>query len=234
MSSQNAEATGAFTYNLDLVLCIDVTGSMNKIIKDVKTNALNFHEALLSKMASKQKSVSQLRVRVIAFRDMMADNPCFIESKFFVLPEEKTEFFKFVELLKAKGGGGDGPESGLEAISLAITSDWVQSGNKVRHAIVVWTDARPHPLEKGLLSRPQGFETRLATSLTQLTDWWESPQDSMLRNEAKRLVIFAPDGPEWSQLVENWNQTIFYESKAGQGLKDFEFDTILDLLVQSI
>lgn len=51
------------------------------------------------------------------------------ESQFFILPEEKQEFYNFVSQIKA-GGGGDEPESGLEALALALRSDFVKDGDK--------------------------------------------------------------------------------------------------------
>ena len=42
-------------YNVDIVMCIDATGSMGPIINDVKANALSFYQKF-GKMASMQTS----------------------------------------------------------------------------------------------------------------------------------------------------------------------------------
>lgn len=40
---------------------------------------------------------------------MFADQDCFVESRFYELPNEHHDFGLFVGTLKAKGGGGDVP-----------------------------------------------------------------------------------------------------------------------------
>ena len=54
-------------YNVDIVMCIDATGSMASIIDDVKRNALSFYQKFVDEMEAKAKSVQQLRIKVIAF-----------------------------------------------------------------------------------------------------------------------------------------------------------------------
>lgn len=60
-------------YNVDMVFCIDATGSMSPVLETVKQNALNFYDDVTKVMNEKQKSIDRLRIRVIAFRDYLAD-----------------------------------------------------------------------------------------------------------------------------------------------------------------
>lgn len=221
-------------YNVDLVMVIDVTGSMGHIIQEVRSAAINFHEQLSKRMSDKGKRIARLRVRVVAFRDMFADQECFIESRFFELPQEHAEFSTFVASLKAKGGGGDGPESALEALSLAMHSDWTKEGDKRRHVIVLWSDARPHPLEKGVGNVPAPLANRVCSSFGSLTDEWELGQECGMERSTRRLVLYAPETSGWNEIVESWSQTINFPSKAGKGLREFEMNTILDALANSI
>jgi len=221
-------------YNVDLVMVIDLTGSMGHIISAVRAAAINFQEQLFLRLAERGKAVSQLRVRVVGFRDMFADQECFIESKFFELPNEKEDFSLFVNSLKAKGGGGDGPESGLEALSLAIHSDWTKQGDRRRHVVVVWSDAKPHPLGVRQSSIVGDFGSRICRSFDDLTDAWETGQDSGLDKNSRRLVLYAPDTSEWQTISESWSQVIHFPSKAGQGLREFEMNSILDGLANSV
>jgi hypothetical protein len=122
------------------VFCIDVTGSMTPILDAVKTNALRFYEDVQTNLTAKGKIVDELRVRVVAFRDLFADGEAALsESPFFLLPGEQAAFSDFVGGLVPEGGG-DAPESGLEAVSLAINSDWTTRGDRRRQVVVVWTD----------------------------------------------------------------------------------------------
>ena len=115
-------APRGLTYAVDIVFCIDATGSMTPIIDQVKANALRFYDDVQSNLTAKGKNVDQLRVRVIGFRDFAADGAAALdESPFFTLPDEQADFSAFVNGLVAEGGG-DAPESGLEAVALAIDS----------------------------------------------------------------------------------------------------------------
>ena len=56
------------------------------------------------------------------------------------MPKQSFEFKKFVSSIEACGGG-NGPENALEAIALALKSEWTTSGAKRRHVIFVFSDA---------------------------------------------------------------------------------------------
>ena len=70
---QAPTATKGLRYAVDIVFCIDVTGSMTPILDRVKDNALRFYDDVQKNLTDKGKNVDELRVRVIAFRDFKAD-----------------------------------------------------------------------------------------------------------------------------------------------------------------
>ena len=75
------------TYHVDMVFCIDATGSMRHVLDFVKQNALNLYRDVAAEMEKKHKTIDQLRVRVIAFRDYINDGEeAMLSSDFFVLP----------------------------------------------------------------------------------------------------------------------------------------------------
>lgn len=230
-------------YNVDIAFCIDCTESMDNVLNIIKERALTFHGDLLSRMREKQKTVDGLRVRVVAFRDYAAydqerskgyaGNEPMLVTDFFRLPDEAEKLELAVRSLQPRGGG-DFPEDGLEAVAYAIRSDWDRSlGSKHRHVIVVWTDAQPHELGFGKASSryPKG----MAGSIGELTAWWGNPVSrGFCDQEAKRLVLFTPNEGEWNFLSEQWDQVIHYPSKAGNGLSELDYETILSCLSQSI
>ena len=61
------------TYHVDMVFCIDATGSMRHVLDFVKQNALSLYQDVCGAMDKKHKVISQMRIRVIAFRDYVAD-----------------------------------------------------------------------------------------------------------------------------------------------------------------
>lgn len=221
------------TYNVDMVFCIDCTGSMDNIIDIVKNNALNFYQDVTNVMEEKHKHISQLRVRVVAFRDYLADGKdAMLVTNFFKLPEEAAEFEKCVRSLKAEGGGDD-PEDGLEALAYAIKSKWDTEGMKRRQVIVVWTDAATHALGFGRSS--EFYPNGMAKDLQELSSWWGGGQEKgYMDNNAKRLVLYAPDEPAWNVISANWDNVLHFPSTAGDGLSELEYGEIINTITNTI
>jgi hypothetical protein len=218
---------------VDIVLCIDSTASMRNIIERAKAGALKFHDDLMAAMQEKQKMIDELRIKVISFRDYYVDgDDSMRESKFFQLPQESESFTAFVKAIEAKGGG-DEPENGLEALALAMKSDWVRTGDKRRHIIVIWTDASTHPLEKHADTKPSIYPASMAPDFDHLTDMWDG-QSSNMDYSAKRLVIFAPDAYAWTDISNHWENVLQFQSKAGEGLEEIEYREIIDVVASSI
>ena len=224
-------APRGLSYAVDIVFCIDVTGSMTPIIDQVKANALRFYDDVQSNLTAKGKNVDQLRVRVIAFRDFAADGAAALdESPFFTLPDERADFSEFVNGLVAEGGG-DAPESGLEAVALAIDSPWTTTGDRRRQVIVVWTDQPAQPLSPAVL--PPDIASRVPADFSALTDAWEDEQGRM-GSSSKRLILFAPDGPGWSDISGVWENVVHHPSQAGGGLSEVDYGTIVDSIGNSV
>jgi hypothetical protein len=231
---QRAMGGRSMDYTVDMVFCIDATGSMEdttgsrmKVINMVKQNALNFYSDFDRIMTGKNKKVRQLRVRIVAFRDYLADGAdAMMVTDFFMLPQQEREFEACINSIHADGGG-DIPEDGLEALAYAIKSKWTTEGAKKRQVIVVWTDAGTHDLGfgKGSDYYPNG----MPQTLDDLSGWW----DDMDRN-AKRLVLFAPDENGWSYISQNWENTVHIPSVAGGGLAEQSYGEILNAIANSV
>ena len=232
-AGSNANESLAISYAVDIVFVIDITGSMNPVLDNVKSAALSFHDDLERVMIEKGKSISNLRVRVIAYRDYL-DNEAdaLVQSPFYRLPEDRSQFDSFVRALAA-GGGGDEPESGLEALGAAIMSDWERGMDRRRHLIVLFTDARAHPLERSahIMSIPQG----VPRDMNQLVDAWEGDgQMTGMEHSAKRLMLYAPDLEPWNGISEDWQNTLHFPSAAGDGMDDYTFTEILNQIAASV
>lgn len=219
-------------YCVDIVMCIDATGSMAPIINEVKENALSFYEKFVDGMEDADKAVDQLRIKVIVFRDYICDSEPMTESEFFILPNQKDEFKRFVEKIEACGGG-DVPENALEAIALALKSKWTTAGSKRRHAILVFTDESA--LSLGERKDCPSYPSSMPQSLAELGTWWEGTDQSLgstYQPKAGRLVAFVPNAEPWSEL-QAWNRYWPAFSQAGMGLKDVDIQSAIDLLVGS-
>ncbi|MGW7355450.1 vWA domain-containing protein [Streptomyces sp. NPDC054802] len=227
---------GNLQYAVDIVLCVDATGSMFPVLDTVKRSALQFHDRLNDVMAKKGKAISQLRLKVIAFRDFGDNASDAIEQTDFLhLPGQARDFESFVRGIDA-GGGGDIPESGLEALALAINSPWETGLDRRRHVIVMFTDAPAHPLGTVGVSA-QSYPAEIPRSLDDLFEQWgyARSQTAVMEQSAKRLVLFAPDLAPWSDpIAEEWDLTLHFASKAGEGLEEFEMDEIIETIANSL
>lgn len=202
---------GGANYPIDIVFCIDVTGSMHDCIENVKKMAVNFKDDFLAAMQEAGKECSGgIRTKVIAFRDEKIGENMNV-SPFFTMPEQEGDFKAFVGDLK-EAGGGDDPESAYEALIEAFKSDWVKDGAKRRWVTVMFTDAPAHP-----------------ENLEKLVDEWNG-----LEHNFKRLVIFAPDHPSWTEVVGQGSNIVFLPSKAGEGLEEHDKQAILKALAASV
>lgn len=222
-------------YNVDIAMVIDATGSMRPLLDTVKKSALNFYSDLTKAMEKEDKYIDVLRVRIIAFRDYLADGKeAMLATDFFTLPAEAKEFEKLLNSIQAvKGSGGDDPEDGLEALAYAIKSKWTQEGDKRRHVIVCWSDDATHPLGYG--SAAANYPKSMAKDYNELTEWWgDKYNPGLMDNNAKRLLIYAPDVKYWKNLSDDWDNVIHFPSQAGRGLEGLEYEEILNAIANSI
>ncbi|RII14985.1 hypothetical protein DSC45_19000 [Streptomyces sp. YIM 130001] len=236
MSSDLEKYHGNLQYAVDIVMCIDATGSMNPVLDIVKNSSLQFHQRLHDVMAKKSKEISQLRLKVIAFRDFGDDPSDAIEQTDFLhLPRQVPEFETFVRSLRAIGGG-DIPESGLEALALAINSPWETGLDRRRHVIVLFTDAPAHPLGT-VGASAQTYPKDIPRSMEDLFEQWgyARSQTAVMEQSAKRLVLFAPEDEPWKEAIgEDWDLTLHFPSRAGEGLEEFEMDEIIETIANSL
>lgn len=223
-------ANQGLDYNVDLIMCIDGTGSMNDKIKDVKDNALTFYKKFKDAMDKSGRMVNQLRVKVIVFRDYSCDAQPMVESPFYVLSgnsdDESPAFQSFVNAIEASGGG-DAPENALEAIALAINSDWVRTGAVRRHVIQVYTDAPALELQKR--AGQPGYPSDMPADLSELHELWFG---QTMEPRAKRLQIFAPNCEPWSTEICSWDKTVWIPVSAG--LAEADVESCIHVLVESI
>ncbi len=226
----DAQNTG-LTYAVDLALCIDATGSMSPILDLVKGNALRFHGDVMRAMWAKQKRIDRLRARVIVFRDLFEDGEeALAASDFFALPQDQAAFAGFLGSIRAFGGG-DEPESGLEALAVAMNSSWVRACDRRRHVMVIWTDASAHRLEEAVGRRTRGYPGGLPRSFAELEVLWEG---ETMDQSGKRLLIYAPDVAPWTGMQDDWESVVHVASRAGTGLGEHDYADVLEVIANSV
>lgn len=218
--------------NIDVVFCIDGTGSMAPCIESVKSNARRFHLEFVSAMTDLGSEIDSMRVKVIVFRDYHDDGgQAMVQSPFFELPTDTADFEKFLADISANGGG-DGPENGLEAMYYAMKSDFT-TGAKDRQVIVLFTDDEALDLKQR--ASEAGYPADMVDEAGLIEMWACMAQDSgfKLRERNKRLVMFAPDGTKYKALKSKLNRSVFEPVNMADGLGDIDFKEIIKIIAAS-
>ena len=228
MLGSMGEGEEGIATNVDIVFVIDATRSMQTTIDMVKESALSFQDKLYDFMDEAKRSINNLRIKVVWFRD-------------------------FVNGIH-EAGGGDDPESGLEALTMAMRSDFVQEGEKKRHIIVLFTDAAAHPFEdydeltaeaakKGC--KPTMYPKNMPKNISEFYNAWEGNamnQDALgcdgentkLDADGRRIVLFAPNDYPWCDMEVNLSHVIRKDIEAGQGGSELEMNEVYTLIAYSM
>lgn len=263
MSNYRFDASESFDYCVDVVFVVDVTGSMGPILSEAKSHMMTLHEQLLKSLAEKGKYVSELRVRIVAFRDFV-DYPdsALVYSAFMSMPNQQADLQLWVNSLQAMHGGVEvpgqpEPESGLEGLGVAITSDWTNRGTRRRHIICLFSDTSAYSLEQTashmasarrkdrkrwaelypehLYMSGADSRFRLPRSWAELTNLWSyAPPHGAMEPESKRLLLFTPALTPWYEISNVWDNVIHYPVDYGQGLQGVPFAQILNVVAQSV
>ena len=201
--------TGDNRLSVDVVMCIDVTGSMSDIIRTVKNNAIQFYDIFKEECDAEGIELGSLNAQVIDFRDKNVDASWLNTSRTYALPGERDNYNDWVNSLYADGGG-DTAESGLEALDVAFDkTDWGADDGYHRQVVILWTDA-PYLI---------GEEFTALTVEDLEAKWNKLPS-------GRRLILFAPNGTDynggsWSEL-DGWRNLI-HETDLYSGFNDFRY-----------
>lgn len=218
--------------NVDIVFVIDATGSMAPCIRQTTAVAADLLPRIQEALGAKKRRVDQLRTKVIAFRDYYCDNEPMVQSQFYQHPGQEAAFRAFLDGLEATGGG-DAPENSLEALYEAIKSDWVDTGAKRRHIVVLMTDAAPHPLDHPKRASAKGYPADMPKNLTELMLAWDDGQGK-LNSNARRMAVFAPEDKVWRGIADTWELVSYMPCRAAAGLADADMDVVVKWIAESI
>jgi len=203
-------------YPIDIVFVVDATESMGPLLDTVKDRILRLESDLRARLQESGKDIDSLRARLIAFRDIIDDpESAIVATDFFDLPAQQ-DAFKSAILGIRPFGGADAPESGLEALFIAMRSEWrrVPRDLKRRHIIMLFTDQDAHELGEVRIPLKYANEPH-PKSMAELKRLWGPPSDqALVDGRYRRLVLFAPavvvvDGrlvkTHWEQIAAEWD-----------------------------
>lgn len=148
MADQNQKVKGV----VDIVFLIDATASMKPCIEALKQNISLFVDSLTVKGPNNENPIKHWRGKAVGYRDTKVDKVWFVDNPFV---EDATHLKAQLAGLRPEGGG-DEPESLLEAIYKVATWDQTAKGapadpgkwryrSDAARIVVAFTDASYHP-----------------------------------------------------------------------------------------
>ena len=123
---------------VDLVICLDTTGSMNGVIKAVQENIAKALVEELDNNMTKQQGKLDWRGRVIGYGDRTIGNAIY-EGNF---TQDAEKLATEIKNIPRTSGSYENPESSLDALFLASQSKWRQG--PVHKVVILFTDEPTH------------------------------------------------------------------------------------------
>ena len=117
-------------------------------------------------------------------------------------------------------------ENSLEALALAMKSDWVKTEGIRRHVIILATDGPAKPL--GECKDCPGYPAGMPASYDELVALWDGMEERQ-----KRLLIFAPDVSPYSEMID-LRQTFHCPVSRYCGCREVDVEIVMDLLRNTI
>lgn len=197
-------ATLASKRRADIMFVLDCTGSMQGEIDSIKETIIEFADTI-------EKDGVRVRVGMVEFRDRLIDEEHRVLSfNGEVFTDKPTLFRQEVAKLEADGGG-DAPESSLDAVMLALRQPFHPEANK---AIVLITDAPPHVPDKETESIEEVVEAIKTAGVHQFylvipTQEKESQiYLKLLSAGAKGMAFELGEGDDFRSRSDNFKRTL--------------------------
>lgn len=214
MSQQQAKVKGV----ADIVFLVDTTGSMKPCIDQLKKSIAQFCQ----KLSSGNQAVDW-RARVVGFRDREADGSQWIVGTDHTFVSTASELEDQLNVLSAEGGGDD-PESGLDALwVVAHDTQWRQLGYAHR-VIVVLTDQPPkNPMHPATVPSGQ------ANDVLAVCEY--------LATNRIKVLVWAPYCEEWDlvgKIPRSQFNDVAKDTDTYEGLRNVQFPEVYETIARTV
>lgn len=213
---------------LDLVFCVDLTGSMGGLIASARAHIGRILDALRAELKD------DLRVGLVGYRDH-SDGPKLLQVESLTTDVEKVR--KAINDAKVDGGG-DAPEAVFAGLVKCLALPWAQGSYRV---VILIGDAPPHSVGApgdSYKVDPTGLTlddvaNRMETEGLFVHALSLSPNDKVMESSFRRLSIST--GGTYSDATSPDAAMKIVETVTQQFLKDLDFDRrLLERLQQGV
>lgn len=206
------------TKYISIVFAVSASVYMKPFWQHLAANVSRSQAYLRDAMPGSTWQDAEIRMRFIAFRDMYMYTDPFVSSPFCHLPREAGELERFARDLTYRGLGRY-KSSGLEALFLAMHSDWAWNDNAVKHVIVLVADTLPYELRSPLRSFDKRYESVLnglisnhdlpvPENLEEFRMCWLNGVGTM-DNWNNFLLLYVPECAEWQEIA-TWDEVTIH------------------------
>ena len=213
---------------LDLVFCVDLTGSIGGLIASARAHIGRILDALRAELKD------DLRVGLVGYRDH-SDGPKLLQVESLTTDVEKVR--KAINDAKVDGGG-DAPEAVFAGLVKCLELPWAQGSYRV---VILIGDAPPHSVGApgdSYKVDPTGLTlddvaNRMETEGLFVHALSLSPNDKVMESSFRRLSIST--GGTYSDATSPDAAMRIVETVTQQFLKDLDFDRrLLERLQQGV
>ena len=219
---------------VDVVMVMDISGSMSGEINMVKNNATSFYNLFKEKCDAADIHLVGLNAQVITFSDINVDGEdALTASGVYNLQnaEEKSAFESFVDDISLSYGG-DAPESALEALGTAFSRpDWGTDDGFHRQVVILWTDATYKVVNTNIWGGSDTKEGYRAFTYDEVYSLWNAMPTG------RRMILFAPYGQSDASIDGDWRnfdswKNVLHIESTESNLRNF--GTSLDFIISEL
>lgn len=217
--------------NVDIVFCIDGSKSMAGGFDSLRTKIENFDGEMRSRFFELGIDVGSVRAKLIVFREYGIDEVPMEISNWLELPDDGDILADKLHNIVLSGRPYT-PKNGFEALFYAMKSDFVENPND-RQIIIMVTGSDALDMEARVTS--SNYPADMG-DLPDLVDMWmgrSSDTNLKLGRYNKRLVMFAPAGSMYEDLISVLEGGIFCPVAPGKGLADIDFGIVVKIMTAS-
>ncbi|MBN2442158.1 MAG: VWA domain-containing protein [Spirochaetales bacterium] len=231
---QQKESTPKIRGVADIVICLDITGSMGPCINGVKNNLKSFIDNLTT---GNSNNPLEWKAMAVGYRDVTDSKAPAFEGFQNSFTDNESELKDQIDSFEA-AGGGDEPESLLDALyKIATEISWPHEIGKSHRIVVVFTDAT--------------CREELDSSTTQGDRSYNKIIDEYSRGHFKLFLfginskiyqsicekipksVFFPQGTTYKEVIANLQKTGFEKvmaqlGKSVSGASDILTEEVLD------